>query len=230
MLKEISLYQIRKGLVYLKHYGWKKFWIRVKERGSAAAVDYTDWYQNHKVSEEILEKQRSHVFSYRPKISILVPVYNTPKVYLRQMLLSVGLQTYDNWELCIANASPDNRELSEMLARYQESDLRLRVIDVPDNKGIAQNTNAALSIATGDYVGFLDHDDLLAEDALFEMVKQINKDPDIDLLYSDEDKVTEDLATHFCPHFKPEFNLDLLRSNNYICHFIRPFSIYKKPA
>ena len=219
MLKGISLYQIRKGVVYLKHYGWKKFWVRVKERGMAATVDYATWYQNHKATEKELDTQRKKTFPYSPKISIVVPAYHTPETYLEQMIVSVVKQTYANWELCIANASPCDEKMAGIIAKYVQKDSRIQMIDVPENEGIAQNTNAAVSIASGEYIGFLDHDDVLAENALFEMVTWLNKDKSTDLLYSDEDKVTEDLSTHFCPHFKPEFNLDLLRSNNYICHF-----------
>lgn len=219
MINKISFYRIKKGLIYLKHYGPKEFLIRVKERLLTETVDYEIWYQNHRETSEELESQRRHIFKYEPLISIVVPVYNTPEIYLKQMIDSVRKQTYGNWELCIANANPLHEKVAEVLRTSMKMDARIRVLDVPENEGIAQNTNAALQRACGEFVGFLDHDDLLAENALFEVVKRLNKEPELEILYSDEDKVTEDLSKHFQPHFKPEFNLDLLRGNNYICHF-----------
>lgn len=219
MLRKITPYRIKKGILYLKHYGAKEFCIRLKERLWAETMDYKTWYETHKPTEEQLEKQRDKSFSFQPLISIVVPVYNTPEEYLRQMLVSVLCQTYANWELCIANASPSNEVVTKVLNEFVNMDARIRSITIPQNDGIAQNTNAAIRIAAGEYIGFLDHDDILAPDALYEVVKQLNEDNSYEVLYSDEDKVTEDLTEHFQPHIKPEFNLDLLRSNNYICHF-----------
>lgn len=219
MIHKMTLYRVKKAIVYLKHYGWREFWIRVKERLQTSDVDYGIWYQKHEVSEEMLKKQREIEFAYNPLISIVVPVYNTPKLYLEQMIASVRRQSYENWELCIANASPNNDEVKMILESFVKQDPRIHVTEVVANQGIAQNTNAALKIASGEYVGLLDHDDLLAADALFEVVKRINEHPALDMIYTDEDKVTEDLSKHFQPHFKSEFNLDLIRANNYICHF-----------
>ena len=135
------------------------------------------------------------------------------------MIQSVRKQTYTNWELCIANANPSNQEVSSILNVAGKKDNRIKVVDVPENEGIAQNTNRALEIATGEFVGLLDHDDLLEENALYEIVSCLNKDRKTDVLYTDEDKVTTDLDEYFSPNFKPDFNLDMLRANNYICHF-----------
>ena len=219
VLRKLSIYNIKKGLLYLRHYGLKEFWFRMKERFQAEAADYGKWYENHKASEEELAKQRKEHFAKEPLISILVPVYNTPREFLVQLLRSVGTQTYHNWEICIANASVDNKGVIEVLEHYQEKTKRLKVINVPENEGISQNTNKALSIASGEYVALLDHDDLLSPNALYEIVKVINNKEDADVIYTDEDKVTADLKEHFQPHFKPDFSEDLLRSNNYICHF-----------
>ena len=218
-MNKISLYRVKKGIAYLKYYGWREFWIRIKERFQMSDVDYVTWYQKHQVSEEMYEKQRKMKFQYSPLISIVVPVYNTPTLYLEQMIESVRRQSYENWELCIANVNSLNDEVHRVLASYLRKDTRIRVTELAENRGIAQNTNAALDIATGEYVGFLDHDDLLATDALYELVQTLNRNQALDMIYSDEDKVTEDLSKHVQPHFKPEFNLDLIRSNNYICHF-----------
>lgn len=203
----------------MKHFGPKEFWIRLTERFQADDVDYEEWYKNHKPTMEELQRQREAKFDYEPMISILVPVYNTPEEFLKQMIQSVRKQTYDNWELCIANANPANETVAEILRISSTKDERIKVKDVPENEGIAQNTNAVLAIATGDYIGLLDHDDLLTPDALYEVVKMINENDRPQVLYSDEDKITMDLSEHFQPHMKPDYNKDLLRSNNYITHF-----------
>ena len=219
IVKRLSPYNIKKGLLYMKHFGPKEFWIRLTERFQADDVDYEEWYKNHKPTMEELQRQRDTEFEYEPLISILVPVYNTPEEFLKQMIQSVRKQTYDNWELCIANANPANETVAEILRISSTKDERIKVKDVPENEGIAQNTNAALTIATGDYIGLLDHDDLLTPDALYEVVKMINENDRPQVLYSDEDKITMDLSEHFQPHMKPDYNKDLLRSNNYITHF-----------
>lgn len=219
IVKRLSPYNIKKGLLYMKHFGPKEFWIRLTERFQADDVDYEEWYKNHKPTMEELQRQRDTEFEYEPLISILVPVYNTPEEFLKQMIQSVRKQTYGNWELCITNANPANETVAEILRISSTKDERIKVKDVPENEGIAQNTNAALAIATGDYIGLLDHDDLLTPDALYEVVKTINENDRPQVLYSDEDKITMDLSEHFQPHMKPDYNKDLLRSNNYITHF-----------
>ena len=219
IIEKLSPYNIKKGLLYLKHFGPKEFWIRLTERFQVDDVDYEEWYKNHKPSMEEFEKQRETIFEYMPLVSILVPVYNTPEEFLKQMIQSVRKQTYGNWELCIANANPANEQVADILKIAAAKDGRIKIIDVPENKGIAENTNAALAIASGDYIGLLDHDDLLTPDALYEVVKAINENGRPEVIYSDEDKVTTDLSEHFQPHMKPDFNKDLLRSNNYITHF-----------
>ncbi|WP_296030623.1 glycosyltransferase family 2 protein [Dorea sp.] len=219
IIKKVSPYNLKKGILYLRHYGPKGFWIKLTERFQKTDIDYKEWLQEHKPSEKELEKQKNQVFAYAPKISVLVPVYNTPEEFLKQMIQSVRVQTYPNWELCIANANPANDNVRRILDICTRKDSRIKVVDVVENEGIAQNTNRALDIATGEYVGLLDHDDLLEESALYEIVKRINENEKTDVLYSDEDKVTTNLEEYFAPNFKPDFNLDMLRSNNYICHF-----------
>ena len=167
-----------------------------------------------------MEKQRRHKFKDGPLISIVVPAYLTPERFLRQMLDSLLAQTYENWELCLANGSPEDKDMETVLRSYAEMDSRIRYQDLKENLGIAENTNAAFAMAKGDFVGLLDHDDLLAPNALYEIVSALEKHPEADIVYTDEDKVTTDLTEHFQPHLKPDFNLDLLRSNNYICHFL----------
>ena len=182
MIKKVSPYNVKKGILYLRHYGARGFWIKLTERFQKSDIDYKEWYENQKVSQEELEKQKKKVFAYAPKISILVPVYNTPQVFLKQMIQSVRKQTYANWELCIANANPDNEEVKQILEICTKKDDRIKVVNVPENEGIAQNTNRALDIATGEFIGLLDHDDLLEENALYEIVSCLNEKKETDVL------------------------------------------------
>ena len=220
MLGKLSPYTILKGLRYMKHYGPKEFWIRLHERFEPEEVPYGPWYEEYKVKPEELEKQKKKKWNYEPKISVVVPAYKTPEKFLREMIDSLLAQSYVNWELCIANASPDEAGMSQILEEYCKKDARICVKPLLNNAGIAENTNEALKMATGDFIGLLDHDDLLAPNALYEIVSALEKHPEADIVYTDEDKVTTDLTEHFQPHLKPDFNLDLLRSNNYICHFL----------
>lgn len=219
MLKKLSPYTIQKGFRYLKHYGPKEFWIRLHERFEPEEVPYGPWYEAYVPDEAALEKQRHHHFEYSPLISVAVPAYRTPEKFLAQMIDSLLAQTYGNWELCIANGSPEDSAMKKVLEEYTKKDSRIRVSELTENKGIAGNTNAALEMAQGEFVGLLDHDDLLARNALYEIVRALDEDRNLDAVYTDEDKVTTELDEHFQPHLKPDFNLDLLRSNNYICHF-----------
>ena len=220
MFRKLSPYTIRKGFRYMKHYGPKEFWIRLHERFEPEEVPYGLWYRAYIPTEETLETQRKQKFDYSPLISIAVPAYQTPVEFLRQMIESLIVQTYSNWELCIVNASPDNEEMQKVLAEYSAGDSRVRFCNLKENLGIAENTNRAFAMTKGEFVGLLDHDDLLAPNALYEIVKILQDHPQADALYTDEDKVTTELDEHFQPHLKPDFNLDLLRSNNYICHFL----------
>lgn len=219
LMKKVSPYNIKKGILYLRHYGPKGFWIKLTERFQKSEIDYKEWLEKNMPARQELDRQEKHKFKYAPKISILVPVYNTPETFLRQMIESVQKQTYGNWELCIANANPANEQVKVILKEYTANDARVKVTDVPENEGIAQNTNKALEIADGTFIGLLDHDDVLAENALYEVVKELNKAVDTDVIYTDEDKVSTAMDEYFSPNFKPDFNLDMLRSNNYFCHF-----------
>lgn len=220
LLKKLSPYTIKKGLLYLRHYGLKGFLVRLEERFEPEEIPYGPWYEAYRPTEGELERQRKKRWKKKPLISIAVPAYKTPESFLREMIASVQAQTYDNWELCIANAGAEDGGIpGKILAEYAAADSRIRYQDLPEDLGIAENTDRALSMVRGDYIGLLDHDDLLAPNALYEIARALEKDPDIDCLYTDEDKVTMDLSEHFQPHLKPDFDLDLLRSNNYITHF-----------
>lgn len=217
-VKKISPYTIRKGILYLKHYGPKEFAVKMAERFEKSSEDYQKWFLEHRVTPEKWREQKHVSWDTPVKISIAVPVYKTPEVFLRQMIDSVKRQSYPYWELCIADGSEDDTTAEQIIAEYQKKDKRIRLRKLEKNEGIAGNTNAAIQMATGDYLALLDHDDLLEPDALFETAKKI-KETQADILYTDEDKISSDGKEYFQPHFKPEFNLDLLRSNNYICHF-----------
>ena len=219
MLKKLSPYTIQKGFRYLKHYGIKEFWIRLHERFEPEEVPYGPWYEAYVPDEETLNRQRKRKFLNAPLISVVVPAYHTHPLFLRQMLDSLIAQTYGGWELCIANGSPDDKEMEAVLEEYEKRDSRIRHENLKENLGIAENTNAAFRMAKGEFIGLLDHDDLLAPNALYEIALALEKNPEADVVYTDEDKLTTDLKEHFQPHLKPDFNLDLLRSNNYICHF-----------
>ena len=182
MLKKVSPYNIKKGILYFQHYGAKGFWVKLTERFQKDDISYQEWYLRHVPGKEELERQSREVFVKNPLISILVPVYNTPIHFLADMISSVRQQSYPNWELCIANANPSNQEVRDYLKEISRKDNRIRVKDVPENEGIAQNTNAALSIASGEYIGFLDHDDLLTPDALYEVVKYIEKTENVGVI------------------------------------------------
>lgn len=181
-------------------------------------ADYMKWRKRHELTESELKQQSTAFTDCDVKISIVVPAYCTPEVFLSEMIESVLMQTYHNWELCIADGSPDD-SVWNIICEYARSDGRIKVQKLQENLGIADNTNAALAMASGDFVGLLDHDDLLEKNALYEIVKVIQSSEQTDVIYTDEDKVTEDLKEYFDPHFKSGFNQELLRSNNYICHF-----------
>ncbi len=182
-------------------------------------VDYDVWMRRHvMLTESELQQQRAQVakLQKKPLISLSVPAYRTPETFLREMIDSVCAQTYENWELCIADGSVDG-SLTPILTEYQKKDSRIRFVTLTENYGISGNTNEALQLAKGDYIALLDHDDVITPDALYEFVKCVNE-TGADCVYSDEDKTDLTLEDYFEPHFKPDFNPDMLRSCNYICH------------
>jgi GT2 family glycosyltransferase len=157
--------------------------------------------------------------AYQPLISIIMPVWKISVTILQQAILSVLNQTYRNWELCIACAEPTD-EIRNLVNTVLQKDRRIKVIYLPYNLGIAQNSNEAIKLAQGEYLTFLDHDDVLAPFALYEVVLTLQNHRDADFIYSDEDLITANGKKRFCPHFKPAYNPDLLRSINYITHMM----------
>lgn len=176
------------------------------------------------VSVEEQAHQRKMHFEHEYKISIVTPLFNTPEEFLVELLESVKSQTYDNWEFCLVNFSTtDFERVNKTCQEYAKSDQRISYHVANENRGIAENTNICISYATGDYIGLLDHDDILHPCALYEVVKAINE-MDADFVYTDEVKFSEGIQNVFLPNFKPDFSMDELRAHNYICHF----NVYKK--
>ena len=235
---KITLYKVIKGFRYLRHYGMKKFLVRVGERLEPDEVPYGPWYEKHRITKEEWERQRTDSDSWenRPLVSVCVPLYRTQETFLTQMIESVQKQSYANWQLCLADGTPDD-SVKQLVKKYCREDARICYRHLEENLGIAENTNAAFAMAEGVWIGLLDHDDILAPDAFYEVLAAAGVNPasaskvydyddtywkkhkKADVVYTDEDKVSEDLSEHIQAHWKPDFNLDLLRSNNYITHF-----------
>lgn len=173
--------------------------------------------------EKQREYEESYSFANPVKISLLVPLYNTPKDFLKEMIDSVEWQTYKNWQLCLADGSDaEHSYVKEIVDSY--NDERITYTKLLKNEGISGNTNECLKLATGDYIGLFDHDDILHPSVLFEYVKAIN-DRGADYLYCDETTFKSGNIDHMLTmHFKPDYAPDNLRANNYICHF----SVFKK--
>lgn len=215
-------YLFCKGLISLKNNGVKKTWeimkLRRQQRKNrnkfaqeTEEVQITELQENAEINNAIPEMTGV-------KFSILVPLYNTPEVFLREMIQSVMNQIYGNWELCLADGSDEAHAYVETVVNeLQQIDGRIKYARLEQNLGISENTNNCAKMATGDYIGFLDHDDLLAPNALYENAKAINETT-ADVLYSDEDHLSMQ-GEHVNPFFKPDWSPDLLYSQMYICHF-----------
>ncbi|MFO0957366.1 MAG: glycosyltransferase [Isosphaeraceae bacterium] len=184
-------------------------------------VDEYDWWiVRNEPDAAMLAQQRkdAEALGYRPLISILTPVYNTPVHLLDELVESVRAQTYANWELCLADGGSADIETIQTMDRWSKRDSRVRVRRVEENRGISGNTNVALDVARGEFIALLDHDDILAPFALFEVAKSLQDRPDADFLYSDKDRITEDSAKRSEPLFKPVWSPDLMLSANYLTH------------
>ena len=209
---------------FIKDNGLKAFFLKAIFKLKGERFQYSKWIKEHLPSEAELEIQRGTTFDYEPLISILVPTYKTPKHLLIETLDSVVKQTYSKFELCIADGASNEPHVNEILDSYAKKDNRIKVKYLSENKGIAGNTQECYYMASGDYIGLFDHDDLLEPNALFEIVKAINEDRTIDFIYTDEDKINEKSDYRFDPHFKQDYAIDTFRSYNYICHF----SVFRK--
>ena len=194
----------------------KGFFGRLFGKENVAEGGYEAWLARHKADKRVLRRQKHASFAQKPLISIVIPLYCTPLPYLKELIESVRRQSYENWQLCLADGSPDDKA-KEFLEKHYGREKRIVYQKLEENGGISANTNAAAELAKGEYLMFCDHDDTLEPDALYEIVKAIN-DTDADVVYTDEDKVSMDGQHYFDPNFKPDFNLFRLRENNYICH------------
>ena len=184
---------------------------------------YGRWIARNEPGLDELDDQRAQALSLpeAPLISILTPVCDPPPAILRDTIASVLAQTYPHWQLCLADGGSTQPGVREVLVASAEQDSRIQVTFLPENRGIAGNTNAALDDARGDYIALLDHDDLLAPNHLFEVAAQIREHPDADLIYFDEDKISADGVRRLAPNFKPHhFSPVYLRSANYLMHSV----------
>ena len=230
-MAKLNIANLKKTLYYLQRNGLRETWISVRER-----LTETDRYFYVPCPEEELERQSCRKWDNPVTLSIVVPLYRTPEIYLNRMITSVMQQSYPHWELILADATEDHSVeetltnqgfLTERLLENAETiaaDARIHYIHLTENAGIAANTNQALPYARGEYIGLLDHDDVLTPDALYEMADAITKANDrgvrVAFAYSDEDKCNGDETKYYDPNHKEDFNYDLILSNNYICHFL----------
>lgn len=218
---KLNMDNLRKTIYYLKKNGIRNTFYAMSERLQKSE---TDSYTYEEPPEEILRKQRETIWKEPVVFSILVPVYHTPEQYLKELLESVQNQTYPFYQLLLLDAgereacSENTRNMADFCA-----DERIQYYKLHQNIGIAENTNVGLEYATGDYVALLDHDDLLTKDALYEMANAVaqarQKGIELQMLYSDEDKCDGEAKCFYEPHYKKDFDEELLLTNNYICHF-----------
>ena len=187
--------------------------------------EYQIWLMRHALTPSRLRMLKNDTLSLRwlPRISIIMPVYKTKIPILRRAIKSVLSQIYPHWQLCIVDDGSHSSMLKALLSDYASEDKRIKVSGLEENNGIAAASNHALRLATGEFVGLLDHDDELTPDACLEVAKALNSDPDIDLLYSDEDKLDES-GKRVEAFFKPDWSPDLILSENYVSHF----SVFRK--
>lgn len=223
-----------RGLQLIVDEGFGGFWTKFKgwhRRNSLRGLydgkngSYLKWLADNELSGDAVLKQAAGAGSFiiRPRISIVMPVWNTDARWLKAAISSVVSQTYDNWELCIADGGSAKKHVKTILDKYSQRDRRIKVKYLPMNGGISANTNEALALATGEYVALMDHDDELAPFALYEVVRLINNDPEADMIYSDEDKI-DTAGNRFQPFFKPDWSPDLLNCFMYIGHL----TVYKR--
>ncbi|MBQ3704881.1 MAG: glycosyltransferase [Clostridia bacterium] len=202
---------------YARTHGWGYTLRRLGEKAGQVYLGTWDrQWRREKASPEELERQRAHPPA-AGLISVVIPVYNTRQVFLRELLDSLKAQSYPEWEAVLYDGGSTLRETAELLDRAAGEDPRFRVFHGKENRGIAGNTNAAIAEARGAYIALCDHDDILTPDALWRMAEAIQRDHP-DLLYSDEDMMTENGKHHMDPHFKPDFQPETLAADNYISH------------
>ena len=220
---------LQKGMLTISREGIPVFFAKTKrylrKNKDVATMgliesDYDKWIKKNELTDEMIGEIKREItrFEYKPKISILMPVYNVDQTWLEKAIDSVMNQLYENWELCIADDASQKKYIKQVLERYSGGEERIKIKYLKENQGVSRASNEALRLATGEFVGLLDNDDELTIDALYENVKFLNKSPEADLIYSDEDK-TDTRGNRTEPFFKPDYSPDFLLTKNYICHF-----------
>ena len=197
----------------------KQFGAAAAKKNASAPNEYQKWLERNRVTpkQAAAMREEARAFPSQPLISIITPVFNTSAPWLEEAIASVEQQAYENWELILIDDGSTAEETLALLAKVENRDPRIRLRRLEKNRGISFASNVGLEAARGDWIALLDHDDLLEPDALFQTVKLLQKHPDADLIYSDEDKLTE---TGFdAPFFKPDWSPDFFLSYNYLCHF-----------
>ncbi|WP_275385353.1 glycosyltransferase family 2 protein [Enterococcus faecalis] len=207
----------KKGFKYMAKNGISHTIQRAKIEKLRNQASYPNWLARNEVLDIEAMTQEIATFHYQPKISIAMPVYNVEEKWLRLCIDSILNQVYTNWELCMADDASTDPNVKKILTEYQQLDERIRVVFREQNGHISEATNSALAIATGEFVALLDNDDELAINAFYEVVKVLNENPELDLIYSDEDKIDID-GNRSDPAFKPDWSPDLLLGTNYISH------------
>lgn len=212
--------KIERGFEYIRLNGFKPFLSKIRlkatRKGSPFNDEYNAWFLAHRSTPEQLEWQRSHPLEIKETVSLIVAAFNTPIDLLEKMVNSVKEQTYPYWELCIADGST-NDEVENWLKAHP--DPKIKWTRLTKNYGISGNMNAAADLATGSYIALYDHDDFLEPDTLYSVMKEF-QDHGYDFVYTDEDKYEDSTGRYVGPNFKPDFSPALLRSTNYICHFL----------
>jgi glycosyltransferase involved in cell wall biosynthesis len=199
---------------------WRRIQLKPARGKPAAPTEYETWFEEHRASAEDLERMRNQVraFASPPLVSILTPVFDTPVPWLREAVESVLAQVYENWELLLIDDGSTDADLLRALPALALRDQRIRLVRLENHQGISAALNRGLDLANGEWVTFLDHDDLLEPEALFQNVKRLQENPGLDLIYSDEDKLTEQGVDS--PILKPDWSPDFFLSCNYLCHMI----------
>jgi GT2 family glycosyltransferase/2-polyprenyl-3-methyl-5-hydroxy-6-metoxy-1,4-benzoquinol methylase len=195
-------------------------WRMRRKIRSTPNTRYHEWLGENRVTERVRGLMRAEMgsWSYQPTLSLLMPVHNPPLAFLRAALESVREQVYGHWELCLADDGSESAVAQEV-QRWAGLDPRIKVVRSEVNEGIAEATNRALGLASGEFVGLLDHDDVLDETALYYVAKALNQDPALDVLYSDKDHLTAE-GVRVDPYFKPDWSAATLLSHNYVIHFL----------
>lgn len=186
-----------------------------------ASALYQNWIERYDTpgTAELTAMRRSiDEFAQRPLISIVMPVFNPPERFLREAIESVRHQVYTHWELCIADDASGLSHVREVLAEYEALDPRIKVVHRPENGHISEASNSALAVASGEWVALLDHDDLLPLHALYWLAERIQRQPGLQMIYSDEDKIDDVLQARQGPYFKTDWNVDLFYSQNMFSH------------